>query len=114
MMKNSIPRWLVVAFLTAGAGSAQRAVIDQYCVSCHNDKVKAAGLSLNTIGVDNVNENTEIWEKGVRKLRARYMPPVGLPRPHASSYNPVISTLEASLDPAAAAMPNMGRTATFR
>jgi Protein of unknown function (DUF1592)/Protein of unknown function (DUF1588)/Protein of unknown function (DUF1585)/Protein of unknown function (DUF1587)/Protein of unknown function (DUF1595) len=121
MIKTSFPRWLVVLCLGAGAGSAQqlsttpqRAVIDKYCVSCHNDKVKTAGLALNTISAENVNENTEVWEKVVRKLRSRYMPPVGLPRPDESGYNTVTSALEASLDRVAAAKPDPGRTDTFR
>src|SRR5258706_14673550 len=85
-----ISRWLagslLVSFGVANPQSPQRAVIDKYCVSCHNDKLKTGGLALNTVG-DNVGEHTEIWEKVVRKLRARYMPPAGLPRPDESAYD---------------------------
>ena len=112
-----ISRWLAGSLLVslgaANPQSPQRAVIDKYCVSCHNDKLKTGGLSLNTIA-DNVGEHTEIWEKVVRKLRARYMPPAGLPRPDESAYDAAVSSLESALDRAAAAKPNPGRTDTFR
>jgi hypothetical protein len=54
------------------------------------------------------------WEKVVRKLRGRMMPPAGLPRPDEATYNGLVSNLESSLDAAAAARPNPGRTDTFR
>src|SRR4029079_4687979 len=58
-------------------------------------------------------ENPEIWEKVVRKLRGRMMPPPGRPRPDEKTYDDVVASLEKSLDRAAAANPNPGRTATF-
>ena len=61
-----------------------------------------------------MEENTEIWEKVVRKIRARQMPPLGSPRPDEATYEAAVSSLEASLDRAAAAEPNPGRTDTFR
>src|SRR5580704_16649027 len=60
---------------------AQRAVIDQYCVTCHNQKLKTAGLQLDKMDLAHVGEQAEAWEKVVRKLRAGMMPPSGLPRP---------------------------------
>ena len=59
-------------------------------------------------------ENPDVWEKVVRKLRARQMPPVGKERPDDATYDAVIASLETSLDRAAAAQPNPGRTATIR
>ena len=91
-----------------------RLLVDQYCTSCHNDSLKTAELALDTVSAQPVEENVEIWEKVVRKLRARQMPPVGLPRPDETTYEAVVSSLEASLDSAAAAQTNPGRTDTLR
>jgi hypothetical protein len=71
-------------------------------------------LVLNTISAGDVDENSDAWEKVVRKLRARSMPPAGLPRPEERSYDAVASSLETSLDRLAASKPNPGRTDTFR
>ena len=60
---------------------SQRAVLDQYCVTCHNQKLKTAGLMLDKLDLAQVGEHAEQWEKVVRKLRAGMMPPAGLPRP---------------------------------
>jgi Protein of unknown function (DUF1592)/Protein of unknown function (DUF1588)/Protein of unknown function (DUF1585)/Protein of unknown function (DUF1587)/Protein of unknown function (DUF1595) len=91
-----------------------RALVDKYCNGCHNDRVKAGGLALNNVATQGISQNTAVWEKVVRKLRARYMPPVGLPRPDESTYDSVVSSLENSLDRIAAAKPDPGRTDTFR
>ena len=61
-----------------------------------------------------MEENAETWEKVVRKLRASQMPPVGLPGPDETTYEAALSSLEASLDGAAAAQINPGHTDTFR
>jgi mono/diheme cytochrome c family protein len=90
------------------------AVIQQYCVACHSDSLKTAGLSLATVSSENPGKDPEVWEKVVRRLRARGMPPAGLPRPDERTYDAVVSSLETSLDRAAAAHPNPGRTDTFR
>lgn len=91
-----------------------RAAMDRYCVACHNERVKAGGLALEPSSARTPGENPEPWEKVVRKLRARYMPPPGLPRPDERTYDMLLSSLEESLDSAAAAKPNPGRTDTFR
>jgi hypothetical protein len=89
-------------------------LVDEYCLSCHDDDHKKAGLALDTIAAHDVSQHPEVWEKVVRKLRARQMPPVGKERPDEATYVAVISSLEKSLDRAAAANPNPGRTATLR
>lgn len=94
--------------------AAHRSVIDQYCVSCHNDSLKTAGLALDELAAHDVDRHPEAWEKVVRKLRARQMPPAEMPRPDERSYDAAVSSLEASLDRLAAAQPNPGRTDTFR
>jgi len=96
------------------AASPQRALINQYCVGCHNAKLKTGGLVLDTVNVENTSQSPDVWEKVLHKVRARYMPPAGLPRPDEKAYDSLISYLETSLDQASAAKPNPGRTATLR
>ena len=92
----------------------ERAAVNQYCVACHNKTAKTAGLVLDAINSDAIDQHPDVWEKVVRRLRARQMPPAGMPRPDEPTYNAVIASLETSLDSAAAAHPNPGRTDTFR
>jgi len=94
--------------------STDRTVINRYCVGCHNQKLKTAGLALDTISADSIDQHLPEWEKVVRRLRAHSMPPAGLPRPDERTYDTLISSLVSSLDAAAAAKPNPGRTDTFR
>ena len=68
--------------------SARRALLDQYCVTCHNERLRTADLTLDTLDVDNVGRAPDVWERAVRKLRAGVMPPLPRPRPdgeHRSS-----------------------------
>ncbi len=94
--------------------AARISLIDEYCLSCHDADHKKAGLAFETLAADAVATHADVWEKVVRKLRARQMPPVGKPRPDEATYDAVIASLETSLDRAAAARPNPGRTATIR
>ena len=91
--------------------SPNRAFLNRYCVTCHNEKLQTAGLLLDKIDVENLTENAPTWEKVVRKLSARQMPPVGVPRPEESAYDSFATYLEIQLDRAAAANLNPGRTA---
>ena len=61
--------------------AAERALLNQYCVTCHNQKLKTAGLELDKLDTAHVADHAEKWEKVVRKLRAGMMPPSGMPRP---------------------------------
>jgi hypothetical protein len=102
---------------SAGAPSpsaAHRDVINRYCVSCHNGRLKTGGLALDTVAAYEVGQHPEVWEKVLRKVRARQMPPVGLPRPDDATYEAAIASLEKSLDRAAAVQPNPGRTDSLR
>ena len=90
------------------------ALVDEYCVSCHDEDKKKGDLVLDTVAAQDVARHPDVWEKVVRKLRARQMPPVGKERPDDATYDAVIASLETSLDRAAAANPNPGRTATIR
>jgi len=95
--------------------SPQRALIDRYCVTCHNEKDQTGGLALDTMNVDLVDEDVVTWEKAVRKLRVRAMPPAASdkPRPDEANYDALVSYLESSLDRAARKRPNPGRPDTF-
>ena len=94
--------------------SSTRAALNRYCLGCHNARVKSGGLALDTLKPDDPAQHASAWEKVVRKLQARAMPPAGLPRPDEKAYGALVSYLEESLDNAAAARPNPGRTDTFR
>jgi mono/diheme cytochrome c family protein len=83
-----------------------RALVDQYCVTCHNDRTRTAGLSLQGRAVQ--AGEAAVWEKVVRKVSAGQMPPVGMPRPDAAVTRRFVTSLETSLDGFAAARPNPG------
>ena len=105
------------AALAAEAASTPRALLDRYCVACHNDRTRQAGLTLQSIDTGragHVAEEVEAWEKVVRKLRGRAMPPPGRPRPEAKAYDAAAHVLETALDSAAAADPNPGRPPIHR
>src|SRR5438093_1988043 len=106
---------LLAAILGAPHAFAQdRAVLDKYCVTCHNQKAKTAGLSLDTADFVRPSNSADVWEKVVRKLRAEMMPPVGAPRPDKAELQTIASYLETSIDKVAAANPNPGRTVLHR
>ncbi len=99
---------------TAWAQSEPAELVGQYCLVCHNSQLHRAGLDLGSVDADHTAADSETWEKVVRRLRARQMPPLGMPRPSESDYAAVVDALEASLDASASADPNPGRTDTFR
>ena len=96
-----------------GAVSAERALVDRYCATCHNDRLQTGGFSFDTIDLDDVAAHPEAFEKVVRKLRAGAMPPRPRPRPDQDAYDGFRARLEGELDRAAAANPNPGRTETL-
>ena len=91
-----------------------RAVLDRYCVTCHNGRLRTAGLELDAADLTNVSGRADLWEKVVRKLRGRDMPPRPRPRPAEAVYEGFAGWLEATLDAAAAAHPRPGRPALHR
>jgi mono/diheme cytochrome c family protein len=93
---------------------APRALLDTYCVTCHNQRTKTAGITFDTMDLAKLPEHADAWEKTVRKLRARMMPPPGVRRPDQASLDSMVTWLERSLDEAAAARPNPGRVALHR
>ena len=92
----------------AQQAEAQRALVDQYCVACHNDRTRSGNLSLREADLASVADHGELWEKVVRKLRGGLMPPPGHPRPVKAVYDELTSWLEAELDQAALADPMSG------
>jgi hypothetical protein len=88
-------------------------MLDTYCVTCHNQRLKTAGLALDTLNPSAVGEHPDVWERVVRKLRSGMMPPPGKPRPDQATYDRVRGLLETALDRTAAAAPDPGRTETF-
>ena len=96
-----------------GESATQQQLLDRYCVSCHNQRLKTGGLTLDTVDVGNVAAAAPSWEKVARKLRAGVMPPAGRPRPDKQMQDAFVVWLETQLDQAAAAHPNPGRTDTF-
>jgi cytochrome c551/c552 len=91
-----------------------RALLNQYCVGCHNEKLKTAGLMLDKLDLAHPGQEPETWEKVVRKLRAGMMPPAGMPRPNRATLDSWTAKLETELDHAAAAKPNPGSTGLHR
>jgi len=86
-----------------------RAVLDKYCITCHNQRLRTAGLALDSLDVTSAGSNAELWEKVIAKLRAGSMPPPGAPRPDAATYHAVASALEDIVDRAWSANVNPGR-----
>src|SRR5581483_235526 len=104
-----------VLFLMGNAASASPAteLVTKYCVTCHNEKVKTAGLLLDGTDSEHVATAAETWEKVIAKLRSRSMPPPGMRRPDNAEYDRVAGWLESELDRAAAAHANPGRSASL-
>jgi len=98
----------------ADAAPAAKAVIQQYCIGCHNSRLKTAGLVLDPSETDRIGQHSDIWEKVARKLRTGEMPPAGLPRPDATAYRTATAELESALDKAAADNPRPGRVPVHR
>jgi hypothetical protein len=115
---------LIAAFAIAIAACAQepqalltkepQAVLNRYCITCHNAKLKTGGLALDKLNLGRVDADAETWEKVSRKLRAGMMPPAGAPRPDRKTLDGLASTVEDALDRAASAAPNPGRAPLHR
>jgi hypothetical protein len=94
----------------AGPAEPMTAVVQRYCVACHNDATRTANLSLRSFDVASAADpaSAEIAEKMIAKLRSAMMPPPGVPRPGGDTLRRLIDVLETRLDAAAAADPNPG------
>jgi hypothetical protein len=85
---------------TRGRSGPIGSMLDTYCVSCHSASMKAGGVVFAEMPIDNIGDNAEIWEKAVRKLRGRLMPPPGSRQPQQSEIDAFIHSLENALDSA--------------
>ncbi|MYK89309.1 MAG: hypothetical protein F4018_13775, partial [Acidobacteria bacterium] len=80
----------------AAAPDDHAALVQRYCVTCHNGRLRTAGLALDAVEVtaEHVAAHPELWERVVQKLRSRTMPPAGRPRPAGAAYSAFASWLE--------------------
>src|SRR5689334_21067148 len=99
----------VAADVSAAVDPQARTTLDQYCVTCHNPRLRTGDFVLDTSSLEHVAADRASWEKVVRKLRLGVMPPLGSRRPDAATYERLIASLEGELDATAAARPNPGR-----
>jgi mono/diheme cytochrome c family protein len=119
---------LIGAAFVVGGGAASSArghlraaepeyanLVSTYCVTCHSDRLKTGGLSLQGVNLDTVPDHAEVWEKVMRKLRSGEMPPASVrARPDARVAAELVAYLETTLDAAAVAHPNPGRAPVHR
>ena len=111
----------IVAMTVAAAAHAaaqteapSRALLDRYCVTCHNERLQTAGVMFDRVDVDRADLHRELFEKVARKLRSGQMPPPGRPRPEPAAIDAFVTALEAELDRVGAAAPDPGRVASHR
>jgi mono/diheme cytochrome c family protein len=90
------------------------ALINQYCVTCHNQRAKTGGLALDTLSLSNIPAGAETWEKVIRKIRGAQMPPAGMPRPSQASLDALVAHLETTIDRAALSAPTLRHAAIHR
>ncbi len=98
------------------ASAQYAALIDRYCVTCHNDALAGQGsipFSFRGLDLAHIGKDADRWEGIVRKMSAGVMPPAGRPRPDGQTSARFVSWLETGLDAAAAERPNPGRTEAF-
>jgi mono/diheme cytochrome c family protein len=98
----------------AGDAAATRALLDTYCVSCHNQRLKTGDLALDTVDPADVAASADVWEKVIRKVRVGMMPPQGAPTLEPPARAALVASLTGALDRAAAAHPNPGRPLVHR
>src|SRR6185436_1194445 len=96
------------------SAATERALLDQYCVTCHNDKIRTANFSLQKLDLNTIGDHPEVWEKVVRKLRAGVMPPPGVRRPPLAEYEGLRDWLETEIDRKAAGRANPGSVVLHR
>ena len=112
-VQSSAPAYAQAA-QAGDAVAANKATVQKYCASCHNEKVKSGGLALTTLDLARAAEHADEWEQVIRKVRTGAMPPAGRPRPDKATAENLVTYLETELDKAALAQPNPGRPALAR
>jgi mono/diheme cytochrome c family protein len=125
LLRAFVSSWLVLgSVVSSGAragqdpaprGDDQTALVGKYCVTCHNDKLNTAGLSLEHLDLTTVPQHAPIWERVARKLRSGEMPPSNVrSRPDPRAAAALVDFLETTLDRESAAHPNPGRAPVHR
>jgi len=95
------------------ATAVPQAMISKYCLGCHNQRARVAGITLDTLDLTRPDVSTDLWERVIRKLRAETMPPGGSPRPDGATYRAVATWLENAVDQSGRGKPRPGRSETF-
>jgi hypothetical protein len=108
------PATLSAESTSSDAIDAHRTTLQLYCMGCHSGSTPFAGLNLEALDPNNLEDNGAVWEKMLRKLRNREMPPAGMPRPDAASYEALVKYIESERDRLAEAKPNPGRPTLHR
>ena len=108
---------------SSAPGAAHSTAFDQhsawatwkiYCDTCHFGPKARAGVNLESLDLANLDEQGAVWEKLLRKLRSREMPPPGMPRPDDATYEALVRSIEAERDRVAEVRPNPGRPTLHR
>src|SRR5678816_115633 len=97
---SSAPQGGAATAQSAAAGAAQLATMKEYCATCHSDKAKMAGVSFEGVTAASIAEHREVFEKAVKKVRGRVMPPPGAKQPDAKTADALVAFLEDTLDKA--------------
>jgi mono/diheme cytochrome c family protein len=92
----------------------EKAVIDRYCATCHNQRTRAGNLALDALDVTAAHRDADTWEKVIRKVRTGMMPPSGSPRPDRATLDTFAASIETTIDRAARTSPNPGAPALHR
>ena len=106
--------WIAAALLGAMCSAQNPQFVNQYCATCHNQRLKTAGLTLDTLDLAKIPSHAETWEKVIVKLRSGAMPPAGQPRPDAAANQSFVSSIEKQIDSAAQAKPYAGHPLLHR
>src|SRR5260370_35142196 len=107
-------RWLwwalgVISVSASAQPLPQSALVKQYCVGCHNQKLTTAGVSFEGLDLAKVSDHADVWERALRKVRSGQMPPPGLPHPDHGTSEAFVKCLEDSPARAAPANPKLDR-----
>jgi mono/diheme cytochrome c family protein len=116
VQQSSAPRPAATAPAAAGAAAPQQAhqaMLTTYCYTCHSTTAKMGGLALQGLSIQAAGDNAEVWEKAVRKLRGRLMPPPGSPQPEQKDIDSFVGWMENKLDTNPKA-PKAGHTGIHR
>ncbi len=114
MVSRTLWIFIVAAAASAATTASSTDAVKQYCVGCHNERLKTGGLVLAGLDTAHAETNAEVWEKVIRKLRTNAMPPPGAAQPDDATRQSLIAGLQVQLDKAAAAHPNPGRPVLHR